>query len=158
VTYSNPLAYDRFMGRWSALLAPWFISFAGVRDGQRVLDVGSGTGSLSRVLVSSGARISVVGVDPVANYVAFAREAVRVGRVEFKVGAAEALPFASEAFDATLGLLILQDLTDPVNAVREMARVTRRNGTVRLASGIFGRACRCCRCSGRPPRWSRLRR
>jgi SAM-dependent methyltransferase len=123
-------AYDRFMGRWSALLAPAFIRFAGVRDGERVLDVGSGTGSLSRVLASSGEKISVIGVDPVADYVAFAREVVRGGRVGFKVGAVEALPFASETFDATLGLLILQDLTDPVTAVREMARVTRRNGTV----------------------------
>ena len=33
--------YERFMGRWSRLLAPRFIAFAGVKNGDRVLDVGS---------------------------------------------------------------------------------------------------------------------
>ena len=35
-------AYDRFMGRYSSKLAPAFADFAGVREGQRVLDVGAG--------------------------------------------------------------------------------------------------------------------
>jgi ubiquinone/menaquinone biosynthesis C-methylase UbiE len=39
--------YERFMGRWSRRLAPRFISFASVSDGDVVLDVGSGTGSLA---------------------------------------------------------------------------------------------------------------
>ena len=38
--------YERFMGRWSRLLAPTYIAFAGVKNGDRVLDVGTGTGSL----------------------------------------------------------------------------------------------------------------
>jgi protein-L-isoaspartate O-methyltransferase len=39
--------YERFMGRWSRLLAPAYIAFAGVKNGDRVLDVGTGTGSLA---------------------------------------------------------------------------------------------------------------
>lgn len=35
MSYTNPSAYDRFMGRWSARLAPSFIRFAGICDGQR---------------------------------------------------------------------------------------------------------------------------
>ena len=137
MSYSNPLAYDQFMGRWSARLAPAFIGFAGVGDGQRILDVGSGTGSLSRALLSFGERICVVGVDPAADYVAFAAAAVGDARAEFRIGAAEALPFARESFDASLGLLILQDLADPTRAVREMARVTRRGGTVATCKWDF---------------------
>ena len=57
MTYCNPAAYEPFMGRWSARLAPSFLHFAGVGDGQHVLDVGCGTGSLSRALVSSGGAI-----------------------------------------------------------------------------------------------------
>src|SRR5262245_18844416 len=34
--------YERFMGRWSRLLAPQYIAFAGIRNGERVLDVGTG--------------------------------------------------------------------------------------------------------------------
>ena len=135
--YANPAAYDQFMGRWSAHLAPSFIHFAGIRDGQRILDVGSGTGSLSRALVSSGASISVVGVDPVADYVSFAQAMVPDTRVEFRIGEAEALPFASEAFDGVLSLLIVQDLVDPCKAVSEMARVTRRGGTVATCKWDF---------------------
>lgn len=43
---SHPPAYERFMGRWSAPLAPLFIAFAGIEDGQHVLDLGCGTSSL----------------------------------------------------------------------------------------------------------------
>jgi 2-polyprenyl-3-methyl-5-hydroxy-6-metoxy-1,4-benzoquinol methylase len=64
MTYSNPAAYQQFMGRWSARLAPLFTQFTGIRDGQRILDVGCGTGSLSRTLLASGEAISVLGVDP----------------------------------------------------------------------------------------------
>src|SRR5947199_7141670 len=106
------------MVRWSALLAPEFISFAGIREGQRVLDVGSGTGRLSRALLSSWPRIGVVGVDPVGDYVSFAQDVVDDARVEFRVGAAEALDFPPETFDAALGLLIVQDLKDPTRAAR----------------------------------------
>jgi hypothetical protein len=45
--FSESDGYERFMGRWSRLLAPLFVTFAGVTDGDRVLDVGSGTGALS---------------------------------------------------------------------------------------------------------------
>ena len=44
-------AYDRFMGRYSRLLAPQLADFAGVAAGQRVLDVGSGPGALTAELV-----------------------------------------------------------------------------------------------------------
>jgi SAM-dependent methyltransferase len=45
-------AYDRFMGRYSVLLAPQFADFAAVAAGQRVLDVGCGPGALTAALVT----------------------------------------------------------------------------------------------------------
>lgn len=45
--FSNADAYEHNTKRWSQRLAPLFIEFAGIRDGDRVLDVGCGTGSLS---------------------------------------------------------------------------------------------------------------
>ncbi len=130
MSYSNPAVYGRFMGRWSARLAPSFLRFAELRDGQHVLDVGCGTGSLSRAVVSSGATVEVTGIDPTPAYLSFAREAVQHPRAQFKAGAAESLSFPDGAFDAALALLVLQDFADPRQAVREMARVTRRGGVV----------------------------
>lgn len=130
MTYSNPAAYEQLMGRWSARLAPLFVRFAGVGDGQRILDVGCGTGSLSRSLLASGKAIRVVGVDPAEDYVAFARQAAADSRAMFQVGAAESLPFADGSFDAAMALLVLQEFDDPGRAAREMVRTTRRGGTV----------------------------
>ncbi len=137
MTYTNPAAYEQFMGRWSARLAPLFVRFAGVEDGQRILDVGCGTGSLSRVLMAVGESIDVVGLDPVASYVSFARKRVTGLRAQFQVGTAEALPFRDETFDAALSLLVLQDMADRNRAVLEMARVTRGGGTVAACQWDF---------------------
>ena len=137
MSYSNPGTYDRFMGRWSARLAPPFLRFAELRDGQQVLDVGSGTGSLSRAVVSSAATAKVAGLDPAPDYVAFAREAVPNPRAGFQVGIAELLPFANRSFDTALALLVLQEFTDARQAVSEMARVTRKGGIVAACQWDF---------------------
>src|SRR5688500_13025940 len=112
------------MGRWSARLAREFIDFAGIKDGQRVLDVGCGTGSLSYALLAWSQTVRVVGVDPVAAYISFAQNGIADPRVEFRVAEGEALPFEGGAFDAALSLLVIQDFADPNRAVSEMARVT----------------------------------
>lgn len=130
MSYSNPAAYDRFMGRWSARLSAFFLDFTEIQDGQHVLDVGCGTGSLSRAVVGIGEESKVTGVDPVPTYVAFARETVPDFRARFQVGYAALLPFPEHAFDAALALLVLQDFADPRQAVSEMARVTRPGGVV----------------------------
>jgi ubiquinone/menaquinone biosynthesis C-methylase UbiE len=137
MTYTNPAAYDRFMGRWSAHLAPLFVRFSEVEDRQRIVDVGCGTGSLTRALLSEFKAIRIEGVDPIAAYVDFARQATDDARVEFRVGAAEALPFPDGTFDAALALLVLQDIGDPHCAIREMARVTRLGGRVAACQWDF---------------------
>jgi SAM-dependent methyltransferase len=125
------------MGRWSAQLAPLFIGFVGIDNGQRILDVGCGTGSLSAALLSVGPAVQVVGVDPVPAYVAFTREAVPDHRALFRTSAAETMPFHDAAFDTALALLVLQETTDPQKAVREMARVTRGGGRVAACQWDF---------------------
>lgn len=130
LTYSNPGAYNRFMGRWSARLAPLFLRFSQIHESENVLDVGSGTGSLSQAIVGLASQTSVTGVDPAPSYVAFARDAVSSPRAQFRAGSAENLEFADGTFDAALGLLVVQDFNDPARAVSEMKRVTQKNGMV----------------------------
>jgi SAM-dependent methyltransferase len=114
-------AYDRFMGRYSTVLAPAFADFAGVRAGQRVLDVGCGPGALTSVLVERVGRSSVAAADPSEQFVAAARE--RHHGVDVRQAPAEELPFADGEFDAALAQLVVHFMADPVRGLAEMARV-----------------------------------
>lgn len=121
-------AYDRFMGRYSTLLAPQLADLAGVRAGQRVLDVGSGPGALTAELVRRLGPQAVAAVDPSSSFVAAVR--ARYPGVDVLEASADHLPFPDRAFDAALAQLVVHFMADPVAGLREMARVTRRNGTV----------------------------
>jgi SAM-dependent methyltransferase len=121
-------AYDRYMGRYSALLSPQFAELAGVRDGQRVLDVGCGPGALTAELVERVGPSAVAAVDPSEPFVAAARERHREVRVER--ASAERLPFPDDAFDAALAQLVVHFMADPGAGVAEMRRVTRGDGVV----------------------------
>jgi SAM-dependent methyltransferase len=121
-------AYDRFMGRYSQQLSPQLADLAGVRAGQRVLDVGCGPGALTAELVARVGADAVSAVDPSEAFVAAAR--TRYPGVGVQRAAAEDLPFADGAFDAVLAQLVVHFLTDPVAGLREMKRVTSPGGTV----------------------------
>jgi SAM-dependent methyltransferase len=121
-------AYDRFMGRYSAPLAPKLADFAGVAPGQRVLDVGCGPGALTAVLAERLGAGAVTAVDPSEEFVAAARE--RHPAVTIERAAAERLPFADREFDAALAELVVHFMSDPVVGLREMARVARGGGVV----------------------------
>lgn len=121
-------AYDRFMGRFSKLLATEFVRLAEVQAGQRVLDVGCGPGALTAELVSRVGPESVFAIDPSPSFVAAIRE--RLPQVDVRVGAAEQLAFPDSWFDSCLAQLVVHFMTDPVAGLREMARVTRSKGWV----------------------------
>jgi SAM-dependent methyltransferase len=121
-------AYDRFMGRYSLLLSPQLADLAGVRRGQRALDVGCGPGSLTAELVTRLGPAAIVAVDPSEPFVVAAR--ARNPGVRVLRAAAEQLPFPDQAFDASLAQLVVHFMSDPVAGLAEMARVTRRGGVV----------------------------
>ena len=122
--------YERFMGRWSRLLAPTYIAFAGVKNGDRVLDVGTGTGSLAAAVEAGMPASEIVGVDPSAGFIAYAQKNITSTRAHFEVGDAQALKFKDAAFDSTLALLVMNFVPDPNKAIAEMRRVTRQQGVV----------------------------
>jgi SAM-dependent methyltransferase len=121
-------AYDRFMGRFSRLLSPQLADLAGVRDGQRALDVGCGPGALTAELVARLGPGAVAAVDPSAPFVVATR--ARYPGVEVHQASAERLPFADETFDAAFAQLVVHFMSDPVAGLAEMARVSKRDGVV----------------------------
>ena len=101
-----------------------------VQQGERVLDVGSGTGSLTLALAASIACSEVVGIDPSEPYIEFARKRTSDPRVRFDVGDAKSLPYADNYFDKVLSQLVLNQVRDAPRAVQEMARVNKPGGII----------------------------
>ena len=121
-------AYDRFMGRYSTLLAPRFANLASVAGGQRVVDVGCGPGALTAELIRRVGSTAVCAVDPSEPFVAAVQE--RHPEITAKRAAAEHLPFDDHEFDAALAQLVVHFMSDPVAGIREMCRVARSGGVV----------------------------
>src|SRR5690349_4033714 len=119
-------SYDRFMGRYSAVLTPQMADFAGIEAGQRVVDVGCGPGALTAEMIDRGAHVSAV--DPSPQFVGAVRE--RYPDVDVRQAAAEELPFEDASFDAALAQLVVHFMADPVRGIVEMARVTGDGGVV----------------------------
>lgn len=136
--FSAGEAYERFMGRWSGLLAPALVRFAQVREGARVLDIGSGTGSLAASVASSAPTSQITGIDPAESYVRFANTRHGSGRVRFEVGDAQRLGFEENSFDVVLSMLVLNFIPDRDRAVDEMIRVARPGGVVAAAVWDYG--------------------
>jgi SAM-dependent methyltransferase len=120
--------YDRHVGRYGAELAAGLIELAGVTPGDRVLDVGCGTGQLTVALAAAVAGEHVAAVDPAEKVLAVCRS--RVPTADVRVGSAEALPWGDSEFDAVLAQLVVNLVNNPPGAVREMARVARPGAVV----------------------------
>ena len=92
--------YDQIMGRWSRKLAPIFIDFAGSADGEKILDVGCGTGSLAEPLVDYlGPDGLYFGTDLSEVAVQFCREKFPQANFRFAKNGMTTLPIEDERFD-----------------------------------------------------------
>jgi len=111
------------LARWRS----WLV--AGARG--RVLDVGCGTGR-NLPLLPAGTR--AVGLDPSWDAVRRARR--RAPQVLLVVGSAEALPFRDAAFDTVLSGLVFCSVADPRQGLREVRRVLRPDGQLRMLEHV----------------------
>src|SRR5579859_6898572 len=140
ITIGTPLIYDLstplfFFGTrrrsYRSLMAA-----AGVKAGDRVLDVGC-PGYFVRMLAEAvGPTGSAAGIDAAPEMIDYARrKARRLPNCRFESGSAEALPFPDASFDVVASSLMLHHLPDELRlqAATEMRRVLRPGGTVLLA-------------------------
>ena len=134
---SDGAAYERFLGRWSRLLAAPFAEFARTPVEGSALDVGCGTGSLALALAERRSHRRVAGVDIALPYVSFARSQSGGERVDFVVGDACRLPYPDHGFAAALAQLSLNFVPNAALALREMRRIVRPGGIVAAAVWDF---------------------
>lgn len=130
--WSGGAAYERYMGRWSREIAREFLTWLEPTPRLRWLDVGCGTGALTRQILGLKRSVpsEVWGIDASAVFVAHARASIRDARVRFETGVAEELPSEHGKFDIVVSGLLLNFLPEPASALQEMTRVSAPGGVV----------------------------
>jgi 2-polyprenyl-3-methyl-5-hydroxy-6-metoxy-1,4-benzoquinol methylase len=106
----------------------------------RILDVGCGPGTITLDLARRAERGSVIGLDRSEPVIDEARETARQGgvaNVDFTVGDVYALEYDADTFDVVHAHQVLQHLSDPVAALREMGRVCKPEGVVAVRDSDY---------------------
>lgn len=127
--------YDRLASYGSAAEAAHLVRVAGVDAGTRVLDVGTGSGTVAIVAAQRGALVT--GVDPTPELLAKARQNAQIAgldRLEWREGVAEALPFADATFDVVLSQFAHMFSPRPEAAATELLRVVRPGGCLAFSA------------------------
>lgn len=137
-TWANAEAYEPYVARWSRLVAREFLDWLAVPPGNNWLDVGSGTGALTRTILQQAQPEAVTGIDQSEGFVAYATKHVQDSRASFRVGDAMALPFEDEMFNAVVSGLVLNFIPKQDRALVEMRRVARRSGIVAVYVWDYG--------------------
>jgi ubiquinone/menaquinone biosynthesis C-methylase UbiE len=127
--------YDEFVAPGEAALATAALKLAGLRAGDRFLDVAAGTGGLS--LPAARLHAKVMAIDWSPRMIAHLNARIQDERLpdaEGKVMDCHALDFADDTFDLTGSLFGVMLVPDQLRALREMVRVTKPGGRVLLAA------------------------
>lgn len=131
-------SYEEFMGRWSRRLAPRFVEWLRAPEGIHWLDVGCGTGALADAIGRHAAPASVLGCDPAAPLLEYARSHTRDARIYFVVAGAGSLPRRADGYGSVTSLLALNFFPDPGSAVREMRSLAAAGGPVSACVWDYG--------------------
>jgi ubiquinone/menaquinone biosynthesis C-methylase UbiE len=123
--------YERFMGRWSRVVARRFLDWLTPSEGLKWLDVGCGSGALSEAILRQCAPSELIAVDQSESFVNALQARLGV-RIKCRIGDALALPCETHTVDITVSGLVINFIPDPVAALVEMRRVTKPGGMVAL--------------------------
>lgn len=122
-------AYDRYVGRWSRLVAVQFLDWLAVPALGTWLDVGCGTGALSQTILNTQEPAAIKGVDSAQGFIEHTRRTLVDERITFELGDALSLPVENAQYDAVVSGFALNFFPDPLKAVREIARALKPAGT-----------------------------
>ncbi|HEX8869794.1 MAG TPA: methyltransferase domain-containing protein [Lentzea sp.] len=117
------------------------VALAGLRDGQRVLDVGCGTGNLLRATGKRHRNVSLTGMDPDLKMLARAESKIRRAGLAARLdrGFAQELAFPDDSFDVVFSSLMLHhlDTASKDEMLAQVRRVLRPNGVLVLADAVL---------------------
>jgi SAM-dependent methyltransferase len=122
--------YERYVGRWSRVVARQFLAWLAVPAGSHWIDVGCGTGALTQMILGLAAPEAITSVDQSLGFARYARQQTPSSRAAFAVADAQRLPFPSALAEAVVSGLVLNFVPDADAAVREMVRVARPGGVI----------------------------
>jgi ubiquinone/menaquinone biosynthesis C-methylase UbiE len=128
--------FDEVADKWEAMRRTFFgegvrraaVAAAGVQPGAVVADVGTGTGFIAEAALDAGAR--VIGIDNSEGMLAQVSRRFMGRPFEARRGETEMLPLADGEVDAVFANMVLHHAANPPLAIREMARVLKRGGTL----------------------------
>lgn len=121
-------AYEAYVGRWSRLAAREFVRWLPAAPDSVWLDVGCGTGALTRTILEIASPRCVIGVDRSERFVDYLRSQLAFGRFCGAVQDASNLGLEQESCDLVVSGLALNFVPEPQPAVKEMARMTKSGG------------------------------
>ena len=124
-------AYRRSFAELCAHPVPQLLDTAGVSGGVRVLDVGTGPGTVAAAAAGRGALVTAVDAEPGMVELATAR----VPGADVRVAVLPSLPFADAGFDVVTANFVVNHVEHPAAALAELRRVTRPGG--RIAATIW---------------------
>jgi SAM-dependent methyltransferase len=130
--WASGIPYEFYVGRWSRLVAQEFLTWLSIPPNSRWLDVGCGTGALTHTILQQAQPATVKGLDRSEGFIAHARSTITDPRASFDVADAQSLPELSDSYDAIVSGLVLNFIPQPLQALREMARVVRPNGVIAI--------------------------
>jgi ubiquinone/menaquinone biosynthesis C-methylase UbiE len=131
--WSSGDSYERFMGRWSTLVAQRFLDWLAFPPDSSWLDLGCGTGALTKLILKRCNPKAIFSIDSSGEFIAHAQQSITNPIVRFQVGLAQALELESNSVDAVVSGIMLNFVPHPKTAIKEMIRVTKPGGSI----GIF---------------------
>ena len=129
-SWKNGFAYDQFMGRWSKLVSEKFLTWFDASSGQTWLDVGCGTGNLTRGILKTRQPGKIVSIDSSPAFIFHAKKSITDPLVNFSVCNAQMLSLHSKSMDAVVSGLVLNFVPEPQEAIAEMMRVAKPGGKI----------------------------
>ena len=122
--------YDDFMGRWSLLIGGEFLSWLKVPPNSEWLDVGCGTGSLSKLIIETQQPNRIIALDSSSGFISYAKKSIDNPLVNYIVGSAMNIELNKDSVDTIVSAFTLNFLSRPHKAVREMKRVGKPGGVI----------------------------